>query len=645
MRKFTSFMFALIVCLSVNAQKTFFSCDFNNGIPKSFALYDEDGNTPSDEAKRMGFEAGKAWISYGAFENDPTNLSIMSTSSYSPAGTSNDWIVTPAIHIESPNAYFMWKVGNFTKKKDGYKILVSTKGQTLNDFTDAKVLYQSDKGENKELYIYTHIVPLQEYDGQTIYIAVVNNSTDKSFLLMDDFFVGELFQSVDLINTTKNVLNSDKKINIKCSLINNEILSFEHDITVTLNINNDTFTKNIEKLKLASGAKQDVIFTGISAPAEGESSNYTITVTYTNESAEKVVKSINSALYRIGSVYSRKVVAEEGTGTWCGYCPHGIVGMKAMKKKHPDDFIGIAVHGEDIMQVDKYMEGMITYIDGFPSALVNRSSVIDPLSSNLESQYKKEIIKPSVASIKIKKAEFGGKDSTLIQINVGSSFAFSTDRANQNFRYAFVVIENDVKGTSADYNQANYYSGGDSGRMGGFESLPDPIPASQMSYQEVARDIVSSFTGIEQSLPVNIEKDKECTYEYTFPTPKTIFNKKNIEVIVLLLDRITGEIWNADKIEAKDMGYNASINGMETTKDVDNTFKAYAIDGNLFISWNTESTTPARVEMFGLDGKKVKDVYFENVLDGLSVPVNNLKGIYVIKVYNGKDVFVKKVIL
>ena len=53
----------------------------------------------------------------------------MSTSSYSPAGTSNDWIVTPAIHIESPNAYFMWKVGNFTKKKDGYKILVSTKGK------------------------------------------------------------------------------------------------------------------------------------------------------------------------------------------------------------------------------------------------------------------------------------------------------------------------------------------------------------------------------------------------------------------------------------------------------------------------------------------------------------------------------------
>lgn len=644
MRKFTSFMFALIVCLSANAQKTFFSCDFNNGIPKSFALYDEDGNTPSDEAKRMGFEVGKAWISYRAFENDPTNLSIMSTSSYSLAGTSNDWIVTPAIHIESPNAYFMWKVGNFTKKKDGYKILVSTKGQTLNDFTDAKVLYQSDKGENKELYIYTHIVPLQEYDGQTIYIAAVNNSTDKSFLLMDDFFIGELFQSVDLINTTKNVLNSDKKINIKCSLINNEILSFEHDITVTLNINNDTFTKNIERLKLASGAKQNVIFTGISAPAEGESSNYTITATYTNESAEKIVKSINSALYRIGSVYSRKVVAEEGTGTWCGYCPHGIVGMKAMKEKHLNDFIGIAVHGEDIMQVDKYMEGIITYIDGFPSALVNRSSVIDPLASNLESQYKKEIIKPSIASVRIKKAEFGDKDSTLIRVNVSSSFAFNADRANLNFRYTFVVIENDVKGTSSDYNQTNYYADGAGGRMGGFESLPDPVPASEMSYQEVAR-FITPFNGIEQSIAQTIEKDKETLYEYTFPTPKNIMHKKNIEVIVLLLDQITGEIWNADKIEAKDMGYNASINGMETTKDVDNTFKAYAIDGNLFISWNTESTTPARVEMFGLDGKKVKDAYFENVLDGLSVPVNNLKGIYVIKVYNGKDVFVKKVIL
>ncbi len=644
MKKLIPFMLLLFMCSLTSAQKTFFSCDFNNGIPESFALYDGDGNTPSEEATQMGFEVGKPWISYCAFKDEPSNLSVVSTSSYSPEGTSNDWIVTPAIPIESADAYFMWKAGNFTDKKDGYKIMVSTKGQSIEDFTDAEVIHQTKKGENEALIIYTHIVSLKEYAGKTIYIAVVNNSTNKSFLMMDDFWVGELFQSVGLVNNiATNVLSSDKDITIKCSLINDGLIKFQQNVTVTLDIHNTTTTKDIAKLVLAPREAKEVLFTQIPAPAEGESSNYTITATYTDASGKEVVKTINSALFRIGSVYSKKFVVEEGTGTWCGYCPRGMVGMKAMRKKHPDDFIGIAVH-DDIMRVEEYIEGITPYVQGFPIAIINRSSTLDPSTPTLESQYKKEIIKPSVASVKIRKAEFGDKDSTLIRVNVSSSFAFNADRVNQNFRYAFVIIENDVKGTSPDYDQTNYYADGAGGRMGGFESLPDPVPASEMSYQEVAR-FITSFNGIEESLPQTVEKDKETLYEYTFPTPKNIFNKKNIEVIVLLIDQITGEIWNADKIGAKEMEYNSSINSIGTTEDTNNNFKTYVVDGDLLIVWNSSSTTPLHVEIFGLDGKKVKDVHFANVLEGTSIPVNDLKGMYVIKMSNGKDTAVKKIIL
>ena len=47
------------------------------------------------------------------------------------------------------------------------------------------------------------------------------------------------------------------------------------------------------------------------------------------------------------AVPQQRFVVEEGTGTWCGWCPLGIVGLNGMAKKYPETFIGIAVHKQD----------------------------------------------------------------------------------------------------------------------------------------------------------------------------------------------------------------------------------------------------------------------------------------------------------
>ena len=49
----------------------------------------------------------------------------------------------------------------------------------------------------------------------------------------------------------------------------------------------------------------------------------------------------------------------------------GTLILEALKEKHPDDFIGIAVHDE-IMRVDEYIEGITPKVRGFPIAIVNR---------------------------------------------------------------------------------------------------------------------------------------------------------------------------------------------------------------------------------------------------------------------------------
>ena len=43
--------------------------------------------------------------------------------------------------------------------------------------------------------------------------------------------------------------------------------------------------------------------------------------------------------------FARRVICEEYSGFWCGFCPRGMVGMELMKEAHPDRFIAVAVHG------------------------------------------------------------------------------------------------------------------------------------------------------------------------------------------------------------------------------------------------------------------------------------------------------------
>lgn len=46
--------------------------------------------------------------------------------------------------------------------------------------------------------------------------------------------------------------------------------------------------------------------------------------------------------------YPRRMVMEEATATWCGWCPQGIVAIDGLKRDFPDNFLAIAIHGMGI---------------------------------------------------------------------------------------------------------------------------------------------------------------------------------------------------------------------------------------------------------------------------------------------------------
>jgi hypothetical protein len=87
----------------------------------------------------------------------------------------------------------------------------------------------------------------------------------------------------------------------------------------------------------------------------------------------------------VSQIVEKNVVIEEGTGTWCGWCPRGAVAMEYMYDTYPTRFIGVAVHNADPMTVTEYDDG--ANLSGFPGCNVDRALKDESVSSTLFEGY------------------------------------------------------------------------------------------------------------------------------------------------------------------------------------------------------------------------------------------------------------------
>jgi hypothetical protein len=244
---------------------------------------------------------------------------------------------------------------------------------------------------------------------------------------------------------------------------------------------------------------------------------------------------------------AKKVFAEEATGTWCGWCVRGICFMDYMAETYPDTWIGVGIHNGDPMVVPAYDEAIASIIPnfpGYPSGTIDRSgdNYYDP--SEFEAGYLERMNAISPATIDIVNFSW---DATSRVVSFDLQSEFVVDIQNE-LRFAAVITEDSLWGTSSGWNQGNYYSGGGNGPMCGFESMPPTIPAAQMHYDHVAREILDSPYGTEGSLPSGILAGDIHSYTYTYTIPET-WRFEYLHFIGLILDMATGEVLNANEVD------------------------------------------------------------------------------------------------
>jgi hypothetical protein len=624
------FSVASLLLLSNIESQVIFTENFDGGLtlPSGWTQSNVDGLTVATDLSDLNFGTN-AWI---ILANSSTGSNdAVSTSWYTPAGMSNDWLISPQVAIPATGTYMLSfdAMAPDANYADGFKVYISTGGNTVADFGTSAVLTVAAAPQ-----VYTgYSVDLSSYAGQSIYFAVQNNSNDMFLLRTDNFVVRQPSPDDAILQSAS--INRYSLINTNNTLA----LSVKNDgnnpiTNLTVNWNDGADHSSVITTSIAPGATASINHPTAVNYALAFEKNLNITITNVNGNTDPVpANNVGTTVITTMSVATlRNPLFEEATGTWCGWCPRGTVGMNYMSDNHPD-FVGVAVHNGDPMTVAEYDNAIGAYIGGYPSAVVDRELEEDPSSNNLEAIYNERKVMLTIASAD---ASISISGST-VTVNASASFHSAV---TGEYRLGLIIVEDSLSGTESDWAQANYYSGGGSGVMGGFETLGDPVPAADMVYNHVGVALVGGFDGQAGSIPAPVNDGTVATYAFNYTVPTTS-HIENMHGIIVIIDNATGKIVNSVKKELKSSGIGIS----ENSKINFNVFPNPSTD---FVNVEFEAKNSEYiVSVIDITGKIVKSNSYNNLSGATTVKVdlNDLKsGNYLIGLSTNGESFTQNVV-
>ncbi len=402
---------------------------------------------------------------------------------------------------------------------------------------------------------------------------------------------------------------------------------------VTIDYNGAQYTENVTGANITAGGSMDVVFTN-TVPLVAGAMTATATISNINGGTDGDV-SDNDACSQLDPVVpapGKVVVGEEGTGTWCGWCPRGAVFMDKFEQEYGPYWAGIAVHNGDPMVVATYDAGIGALIGGYPSALVDRGPEVDP--SSMSNQFFTRLQTAPTAVIN----NTYTWDATTRELVVTVTADFQSAATDQ-YKLACVLTEDGVTGTTSGYAQTNYYSGGSNGVMGGYELLANPVPAADMVYDHVARAIQPAFGGDANSFPATVNAGEQHSKTYTFVLPAE-WNENNIHIIGMLIAP-NGTIDNAGKLKFGSVGIN-EINDLVSFRMYPNPTSTYTI-----LDFELENESDVVVTVYDMTGKIVASRDYGQ-LSSSTININTIEfetGVYLVELMVNNQKTVKRLIV
>lgn len=325
-------------------------------------------------------------------------------------------------------------------------------------------------------------------------------------------------------------------------------------------------------------------------PAQSElgTTQGTLTITGVNDAVNADLSTNASHSIEVMKVVPvKRPLLEEFTGTWCGWCPRGYMGLLLLNERHPDDFIGASYHEGDIMTIT---EDYPVVVLGYPAANLDRCHDTDAYRGDtnrdigIEETWLNACQEETPANVYVQ-AQLNEDETSIL---VSSQYEFAIDLEDTDYGVAYIVTADSLCGTTSSWVQHSYFPG-----------VTDYGPEMDMftkgaEYQFLVYDDVviaqsgAGGTTIKNVIPESVHEEDIFSHEYTFALSEMtsllngtslVQNKKKLNVIALLYDRKDKKVVNCAKVHVS--GYNPaqSIEPIITEKDSQTIVSLCGIEG------------------------------------------------------------------
>lgn len=414
-------------------------------------------------------------------------------------------------------------------------------------------------GVNSEVdgpfFVYANIPASQGGSGETWYQFQSGGMSLAIQLIVEGDFGQNNVQPLDFGNVMV-AKGKTKNVAVKFRNLGSKFTSIDYTIALDSKAGAEQHLDFGKDFGLAGTHTVEIPF---AATSELGKSAVTLTVTKVNGAENAcAIKTATGTLYTVEREFVKRSVVEEYTGTGCGFCPRGHVGMHNMRELYGDQFVGIAMHqynSSDPMYYTSYGLGF----QGAPSCMVNRSS------GDLDPYY--DLPKAFMASL---------KEMPLIDVSVEGAFSEDTayvyakasveSLVSGDYDIAYMLVADNLSGTTKPWKQSNFFAKGN-GVYNSQSSMPEDLQFlwdAGSSYAATYNDVLISSSYVSSknkaTLPSLVANGSvNSYYTLTMPTKKALKEAirscgNEVYVIAMVLDKKTGAIVNARKAKVADFG-------------------------------------------------------------------------------------------
>ncbi|MCF0198549.1 MAG: hypothetical protein HUK02_04405 [Bacteroidaceae bacterium] len=269
---------------------------------------------------------------------------------------------------------------------------------------------------------------------------------------------------------------------------------------------------------------------------------------------------------------TKRMLIEEGTGSWCGNCPIGIYNIESLldDPELGDKVIPVSIHvagsPTDWMELESY-EAYMNF-NGVPKASIDRQTPVG-FSGLYDANYQPSDPNSFAHKVQLAQQKFAygdltvegqwvisGSDTTAIDCK--ATFRPALALTNVDYKVGFILTENNVHLDGSPYwVQHNYFAEGGQSHlnapMGGWSTAKPYV--MNMRFHDVARAI-SHLEGAKKSLPADMAACENYTFSYCLDIPdkeykhngelvSTAICREQCMLTAFVLDAASGLIVNA----------------------------------------------------------------------------------------------------